>query len=137
MPAQVISAARLEVNGVNLSQWTRSVELTIERDTPDQTTMGDTTRRVIGGLLDWSVSATFAQDFAASAVDQTIWNAFAAGTAITVKVRPTSAAISATNPEYTGSAIIASYNPVSGSVGDFHETQVEFRAAGALTRATS
>lgn len=136
MAAQVLTAARLEINGVNLSSWVRSVELTIERDAPEQTTMGDTTKRVIAGLLNWSVSATFAQDFAASAVDSTLWSAFSAGTPVTVKVRPTQAAISATNPEYTGSAIVTSYNPVAGGVGDFHETQIEMQAAGALTRAT-
>lgn len=137
MAAQVLTNARLEVNGVNLSSWTRSVELSIERDAPEQTTMGDTTKRVIAGLMDWSVTATFAQDFGSGAVDATIWSAFSAGTPVTVKVRPTQGAISATNPEYTGNAIIVSYNPVSGGVGDFHETQVEFKAAGALTRATS
>lgn len=137
MAAQVLTAARLEVNGVNLSSWVRSVELTLERDAPEQTTMGDSTKRVIAGLLNWSVTATFAQDFASSAVDATIYAAFAAGTPVSVKVRPTQGAITTTNPEYSGNAIITSYNPISGSVGDLHETQVEFTAAGPLTRATS
>lgn len=137
MAAHVLTAARVEIGGTNISQWVRQCELSIERDAPEQTTMGDSTKRVIAGLMSWSVSLTLAQDFAASAVDQTIYNAFSAGTPVTVKIRPTNAAISATNPEYSGSGIITSYNPISGSVGDFHETSVEIQSAGDLTRATS
>lgn len=137
MATFTLTDARVEVNGVDLSAWCSEVTLTTSYDEAEDTHFGDTWHGRIVGLGDWSVTATFSQDFAASAVDQTIGTAAMARSPITVKVRPTSAAISATNPQYSGPTIITEYNPIAGAVGDKATADVTFTGAGPLTRATA
>jgi len=127
--------ARLEVNSVVLSTFCRGVTLNTSADELDDTAMGDTYRSRIGGLKDWSLAPEFNSDFAASAVDATLFPLL--GTVVTGKVRPTSAAISATNPEYSGSVLISQYNPMGNSIGDLATVSVQWPGAGALTRATA
>lgn len=126
---------RLEVNSVVMSSFCRGVTLNINADELDDTAMGDTYRSRIGGLKDWSLAPEFNQDFAASAVDVTLFPLL--GTVVTAKVRPTSSAIGATNPEYSGSVLISQHNPFGNSVGDLATMSVQWPGAGTLSRATS
>jgi len=116
--------ARVEVNSVDLSDWVTSVELPIEYEELEDTAMGDSGRSRIAGLQDSTISINFNQDFAASAVDATLWAA--RGTVVVVKVRPTSASIAATNPEYVGSYLVSQYNPFGNSVGELATVEVEW-----------
>lgn len=127
--------ARVEINSVVFTGLVRSVTLNVEAEDLEDTAFGDTYRSRIGGLKDWSVDLEFNQDFAASMVDVTLFPLL--GTVVTVKVRPTTAAISATNPEYSGSVLVSEYNPLDGSVGDLATTSVSWPGAGTLARATS
>lgn len=127
--------ARVELNSVNLSTFVKSVTLEVSADELDDTAMGDTFRSRIGGLKDWNVQLEFNSDFAASAVDVTIFPLL--GTTTTIKVRPTTSAISATNPEFSGSVLISQANPVGNAVGDLASTSVQWPGAGTLSRATS
>lgn len=126
---------RVEVNSVNLSSFCRSVSLEVEVDELDDTAFGDTYHSKLGGLKDWSVSLEFNSDFAASAVDATVWPLL--GSTTTVKVRPTTSAIGATNPEYSGSALVSQYSPFGNSVGELATVSVQWPGAGTLSRATS
>lgn len=126
---------RLEVNSVNLSAFAKAVTLEVSADELDDTAFGDTYRSKIGGLKDWNVQVEFNSDFAASAVDATLWPLL--GTATTVKVRPTTSAIGSTNPEYSGSALVSQYNPFGNSVGELATVSVQWPGAGTLSRATS
>lgn len=136
MATFVLKDAYVSVNGVNLSDHCRSVSLSYEAEAVDATAMGNDTKVNVSGLKDWSVSITFAQDYAASSVDATLWPLIG-GNPVTVEIRPTSAARSETNPAYSGSAVLVSYTPIDGSPGDYAETQAEFRAAGPLSRLTA
>lgn len=107
---------RIEVNSVVLSAFNRGFTLPIEYDELDDTAMGDTARSRLAGLEDGSLSADWNQDFAAGGPDATI--AAARGTVVVCKLRPTSAAISTTNPEYVGSYLISKYQPFAAGVGD-------------------
>lgn len=126
---------RLEVNAVVMSAMATSVTLKVEADELEDTAFGDTYRSRIAGLKDWSVDIDFNSDFAASQVDQTLWPLF--GTVIAVKLRPTSAAISATNPEYSGNVLVTEYTPLDGGVGDLAKVSVSWPGAGTLSRATA
>ncbi len=113
---------RVEVNSVVLSSWATSVTLPVEFEALEDTAMGDTGRSRIAGLEDGSLALNLNQDFAASAVDATIWAA--KKTVVTCKVRPTSAAIGATNPEYVGTYLINQINPFGNGVGELATTTV-------------
>ena len=77
----------------------------------------------------------FHQDFAASNVEATVYPLI--GSTTTVVVKPTSSAVGATNPSYTFSALVSSWSPVAGSVGDLATVSVTWPISGAITKATS
>lgn len=126
---------KVTVNGVDLSTYVRSVTLNVTADELDDTAMGDTYHSRLGGLKDWSISLEFNSDFAASAVDVTLWSLL--GTVVTATVKATSAANSATNPQYSGSVLISQLNQFANSVGDLATNSVTWPGAGTLSRLTS
>lgn len=135
MATLALTDARVEVNAVNLSAHANSVSLSVEVDEQEDTAFGDTYRSRIGGLKDWTVDIEFNQDFASGGPDATLFSLL--GTVVTVKVRPTTSAISTTNPEYSGSVLVTEYSPVDGSVGDLATSSVSWPGAGTLSRATA
>lgn len=116
--------ARVEVNAVDLSDWVTSVTLPVQFDALEDTAMGDTARSRVKGLQDSTIQIGFNQDFAAGGPDATI--SAAQGTTVVVKVRPTSAAIGPTNPEYVGSYLISENNPFGNNVGELATTSVSW-----------
>lgn len=135
MASFALTNAYVTVNAVDLSAFTRSVTLNVEAEDLEDTAMGDTYRSRIAGLKDWSVDIEWNQDFAASAVDVTVFALL--GTVVAVQVKPVNAAISTTNPQYSGNVLVSEYSPLDGSVGDLATTSVSWPGAGALTRATA
>ena len=135
MANMVLTNAFVSINSVNLSQFVKSVSISYKSEMQDDTAMGDTARSRIGSLKDYTLSIEFFQDFAAGAVDATLFGIV--GSVVAIEVRGSAAAASATNPKYTGSAILETYQPVGGSVGDNLMAPVSMSGVGALTRATS
>lgn len=129
----VLTDADLSVGGVDLSDHVESLTINYEAESVDDTVMSDDTRSMAGGLKVWSMDVVFKQDFAASKVDATLFSAV--GTVVELIAKPTSDAVSATNPSFTGDALIQSYPPISGTVGDHATTNVTFSSAGTLARA--
>lgn len=128
----VFTSPSVTLNSVDLSDHVRSVSLDYKADMVDDTNAGDTTRVRLGGIKDWTLTIEFAQDFAADDVDATMFPLV--GTTFAIAVRPTSAAASATNPEYTGTGILESYPPLGNGIGDLATTSVTIQAASALSR---
>ena len=123
------------LNSVDLSDRVEEIELSINGEVVDATTMGATFREKLGGLKDWSVSITFAQDFAANEVDATLFPIV--GTSVPIVVKPTSAGVGATNPSFSGNVIVEQYNPLGPTVGELVTAPVTLQGNGVLTRATS
>lgn len=123
------------INTVDLSDHVKSVTLNYASELQDDTVMGDTTRSRLGGLLDWSMDIEFAQDFATSKVDATLFALV--GTTFVVKLVASTDTVAATNPRYTGTCILESYPPLSGAVGDLAITAITLQSAGTLARETS
>jgi hypothetical protein len=115
---------RFEFNSVDLSDWVTGVTLPWDLEALDDTAMGDTARSRKGGLGDSNLQVQFNQDFAPSAPDATIWAVI--NTIVVVKVRPTSASISATNPEYVGSYLINQWIPFSSNIGELAKASVSW-----------
>lgn len=116
--------ARVEINSVDVSDWVTGVTLPIQFDALENTAMGDAARSRQKGLQDSTIQIQFNQDFAAGGPDATI--AAAQGTTVTIKVRPTSASIAATNPEYVGDYLVSENNPFGNSIGDLATTSVSW-----------
>ncbi len=129
--------ASLVLNSVDLSDHVAQVDLATSMAELDTTAMGDNWKNVIGGLREFAMGVTFQQDFAASEVDDTLWTAYNDDDGVTAVVKPTSGAVSATNPSFTGTVLVNDYKPVAGSVGDLAMVNVSWPGSGQLTRATS
>ena len=135
MATLVYTNAKIEIKGVDLSAHASEVSLNYASETQDETAMGDDTRIRKGGLKDWSVDVTFHQDYAAAAVDATLFSVV--GTTVCVEVRPQNICSTVTNPIYSGIAVLESYNPLGGSVGDLLDAPISLQSAGTLSRASS
>lgn len=135
MATFVFMDGRVELNAVNLSTLVRKVTISPSADAQENTAMGNTYRSRLGGLKDWSVEVEFNQDFALSLVDATLFPLL--GTTFAVKVRPTTAVIGPTNPEYQGTGLLTEYAPMDGAVGDIAISTVSIEGAGTLTRAVA
>lgn len=137
MAAFTFTNAYLTVNSVNLSSYVRSLDLTYEAEEGDTTAMSSTAAKTrIAGLTSWQVEVEFNQDFAASAVNATLF-ALVGAAPFAIAIRPVNATISTTNPEYQGNVILTSYTPLSGSVGDVATATATFLGTGALTLDTT
>lgn len=135
MASFAFTDAKVTVNGVDLSTYVRQATINVSAAELEDTAMGDTFRSRVAGLKDWSVNLEFNQDFAAAAVDATLWPLLGTTTVVTVKA--TSAANSATNPQYSGSVLVSQYNPLTNGVGDLATTSVTWQGAGTLSRLTA
>lgn len=123
-------------NSVDLSDHTKSCQITAEADQLDSTAMGDSWREYVGGLKAGSVSWELLDDFAAGSTDATIWSAFNTGTAVAFATKPTSGAISSTNPEYQFNVLPNQWG-MGGSVGELAMKNPTFPITGAITRDTT
>lgn len=136
MAKTVLTSTYLAINGTDLSSYVKSVELNVEADDVDATTFGDGGWNThLAGLKSATLDIDFVTDYAASALDSILWPLF--GTTVTWEIRPTSAAAGASNPKWTGSAIVMELNPIGGSVGDLAETSVSWPVTGAPVRAVA
>lgn len=135
----LLKDARLEVNGTVLSDHGNEVSVETSRGQVDVSGFGAVMTESLADIGDASITVTFFQDFAAGSIDAVLWPLSSSDTPFTVKVRPTSGAISATNPEYTMQSLLYGYTPISGARGAAATTPVTFRnqSPAGITRATS
>ncbi len=126
--------AFFEINSIDLSDRVESLTLNVGAETPETTAMSDGTRQRVASFVDWSIEVTFRQDFAAANVDATLFPLVGAA-AFAIEIRPDAGAVAATNPKFTGNALLASYSPLTGSVGDVAGAPATLQGDGTLTRA--
>lgn len=139
MAKHVLTDATCVVNGVTLSDHVESVEITQEFEDVDLTAMGATAREHGKGLRSDSITINFFQDFAASSLDQTLSALVTNTSGFSVVIKPTSAATSTTNPQYSMTSLLFSYNPINAGVGEANQTSVTFlpAAGGSIVRGTT
>jgi hypothetical protein len=121
-----LTDAYVAVNGVVLSDHANQVQVEDTRDSVDITAFGATSKAVTKGLGDAKITVTFFQDFAASKVHATLQPLIGSTTGVTIEVRATSAARSATNPAALMTGLLMNYNMLNGGVGDASTIQAEF-----------
>ena len=135
----VLTDATVIINSVTLSDHAKAVTVEDTRDQVDLTAFGATNKTYGKGLGDGKFTIEFFQDFAAGEVHATLQPLISSTTPVTVEVRATSAARSATNPGIVMSALMFNYNPLSGSIGDASTFSAEFQnaAQGGITYPTA
>lgn len=124
----------ITIGTANFSSSIAAVTLDITADEQETTSFGNDYRTRIAGLRDASLTLDFHQDFGAASVDATLFPLL--GSAIGFSVKPNSGTVSATNPSYSGTCIVTSYQPFANSVGDLATLSVTWPVSGAVTRGT-
>lgn len=136
MAKMVLLAAHVSLSGNDLSEYTRKCEVTVEVEDKDVTTYASLGwKEVLGGLKSGELSLEFLQDVAATKIDSLMWPLL--GTVVPFVVRLDNAAVSTSNPEWTGSVLINGWNPIEGGVGDEASVSVGYPTSGAVVRATA
>ena len=131
MGKYVLKDAYIAINGTAVSNFASSVELEDTADEIDFTGFSTNGYKEIGqGLKDATITCTFFSDFASGSVNSIIQPLYASGGTFSVEIRPTSAAVLASNPKATMTARIYSYSGISGGVGDASTFDAAFRNAG-------
>ena len=132
----ILKDADISVNSVDFSNFCSQVTVETTFDEQDVSGFGGNYREYAQGLGDATITLTVFQDFAAASVDATLWPLSQSGDSFPITVKPTSSAVSATNPAYTMTGRLFGYNPIDGAVGDASTTDVTLRNAdqAGLTR---
>jgi hypothetical protein len=123
------------INAVDVSDQCTSAVFTRLIESLESTSFGQTNRSFVGGLESSTLTVSMYNSFSASETYSTL--SALVGTQVTVKIKPTSAATSATNPESTLSgAYLESLPIVNGQLGALDVIDIVF-TAGAYSVATS
>ena len=113
------------INAVDMSDQCTSAVLTRVIESLEATAFGQTNRSYVGGLENSTLTVTMYNSFAVSETYATL--KALVGTQVTVKVKPTSAATSATNPESTLTAAYMESLPiVNGQLGALDTIDITF-----------
>jgi len=112
------------LNSVDLSAYLTSVTINQAFDELEVTAMGDSSHKFAKGLEASTITLDFLNDNAASTVIPTLRAAY--GTTVTVVIKQTSAAVSATNPSYTASVLVNNLQNINGAVGDISSQSITF-----------
>jgi trans-2-enoyl-CoA reductase len=135
MAKLVLTDVRTTIGGTDYSANINQVEISVSADEVETTAFGSSWRTSTTGLKSGTFTVSFHTDFAASAIDSSLWNLF--GSAATVVVKPAGTAVSASNPSYTFVVNVNNLTPVSGAVGDLAVANVTWPITGEVTRSTA
>ena len=117
-----------------ISSFVSSVTLSREVDAVEITSMTNTARNYIGGLEASTVSLELFNDFASASVNSLFEDAL--GTKLAIKLIPVTGTVTATNPSYSMSCYIGSWQPITSTPDSPMTASVTFPVT-AWTKATS
>jgi hypothetical protein len=125
----------LTVNSVDLSDHVTQITINRSFDELEVTAMGDSGHKFIKGLEASSITIDFLNDTATAEVLPTLQAAW--GTNVTVTVKQTSAATSATNPLYTMTCLVNNTTDINGAVADLSTQSVTWNVSGTIAVTTA
>ena len=144
----VLTDVDVELNGSPIGEYIASVTLSTPEDVVETTAFGPVGARTrTSGLKDHSVALEFHNDFASGAMESII-DGIGIGQLTNLVIKPTSAAISATNPAYradgsgtgaakAGQVLISEWTPLNGAVGELSTVSVTWPISGQIVRDTT
>lgn len=141
MPRLVITDANVLFDNTDISQYITSISLSTSYDVIDTTGLSTTgaARTRLAGLADNSITIEFNNDYADEALEEKINGTNTTngkvGLVVTMVVKPTSAATSASNPKYTFNALVSEWQALSGAVGELSTASVTWPISGPIAKA--
>lgn len=112
------------LNAVDVSDQVTSATINQTFDELEVTTQGNTSHVFVKGLESSTVTLDFLNSYAAAEVATTLQSVY--GTTASLSIKPTNAAVSATNPEYKTTILVNNLTPVNGAVGDLSTQSITF-----------
>jgi hypothetical protein len=122
----VLKDCYIVVNGSNLSDHVSSVTLTLSKKQVETTNFSGGGTEYTAGLKGDTVEITFQSDYAAASVDDVLYPLYDNENEFQLEVRPTSSAVSTSNPSYIATCLLLEYAPLDGKVGDLASTKIKF-----------
>lgn len=126
---------KITVNSVNLSSYASSGSLSLDVDTAETTTAGDSAKTFLEGDYTHTHSLSGPADFNTGTSDATLF-ALIGGGATSWVWQPESASAAVTNPTYTGSVILTNYT-LNFDVGSAVNYSASGQGTSTQARATS
>jgi hypothetical protein len=123
------------LNAVALSDHVTSATINRAFDELEVTAMGDTAHKFVKGLEASTISLDFLNDTAAANVNATLQAAW--GTTVTLTLKQTSAATSATNPLYSTTVLVNNTQDINGSPADISKQSITFTCNSPIVITTS
>ena len=134
-----LSQPSLVINAVDLQDQCTSATINYVLEQLETTAFGDTARKygasTVTSLQNNSIEVELYQSYAASETEATIYGLV--GIQTTLVLKPTSAAVGATNPSYTlTGAYLSAHTPINASLGELSTITLTF-TGGVLTKAVA
>ena len=134
-----LSQASVTINSVDLQDQCTSATVNYVLEQLETTAFGDSARKygaaTVTSLQNNTIEVELYQSYAASETEATIFGLV--GIQTTIVVKPTSAAVSVTNPSYTlTGAYLSAHTPINASLGELSTLTLTF-TGGNLVKATS
>lgn len=123
------------LNSVVLSDHVTSATINRIFEELEVTAMGDSSRKYTKGLETSTIALDFLSDTAAANVNATLQAAW--GTTVTLTLKQTSAAVSATNPLYSTTVLVNNTTDINGAVGDIASQSITFTCNSPIVITTS
>jgi len=121
-----LSNPTVSVGGVDVSDQCKAATLTVGYDQLETTAFGDTGHKFTQGLQSVEVTLTLFNSYGAGEIEATLYSVVGAGNT-TLVLSPSGTSETASNPEYTiTNAFLASFTPISATVGELSEVEVTF-----------
>lgn len=125
MAIDTFTDAHITVNGINVSDHVRSVDVPRAADEVDVTTFGNKSKARRQGLRDDAFVLNVFTDFEANELHSVLEPLFENKSSFTVVVRPYhDSPVSMTNPQFVGTCCIMEYDPFNAEAGQASMTQV-------------
>lgn len=123
------------LNSVALSDHVTSATINRSFDELEVTAMGDTAHKFVKGLEASTITLDFLSDTAAANVNATLQAAW--GTTVTLTLKQTNAATSATNPLYSTTVLVNNTTDINGAVADIATQSITFTCNSPIVITTS
>ena len=135
MAKQVLTNVAVTFGTANtdISGYVTSITLSTTAAEVMTSAMGSSAMTRIQGMIDSSVTIELQQDY--PTIEKLFWDAFSAGTAVPMTVKPNgTAAAGSANPQYAFSVLPTAHEMVKGAIGDLATMSITFPISGAITK---
>ena len=135
MATVVITNGSVTIGAVDISTACSRATWEYGAEAQDETSFGDTTRIMKGGLKTWSFTVEGNQDFITGSVNAVFFTSV--GSTISCITRQDTGAIAVSNPEYSGVGLLTEYSPAQLVQGEIQPFRAVFQNAGNLVQTLS